>query len=442
MSHNYLNKNRTQELVNTIKGYLSNITTVLTNLASGDARDNTKVSKSGDNVTGDIDFYDGGVGFYPDSGHLNGIHGAGGTMWVAFNDAGDTMYVGVLGSNAKRITIDSTGIYINGYKIATLNDIPSAAVTGVKGDTETNYRTGNVNITAANIGAVRYDTSSQGLTSTQKSNARTNIGLGTAATYSSSSFATSTQGGYATDFNSNFKPIFATSGQSHASVFRGKYLGSSFTSAQKTAIANGTFDDLFVGDYWTIGGVNWRIADINYFKSSLNTVNHLVIMPDSGLYIARMNSTNTTSGGYYGSEMRSSNLSSALTTIRSAFGSSYIYTHREYVSNAVDSNGLVSGGGNADFDVILPTACMMYGSPPKVNYSGATDWNSGNARAQLALCRLAKEYIEIAGNMWLRDVASTVQFHFVNGASGVCNSMASSHNSAISVRPIFCLKGA
>ena len=42
MSHNYLNKSRTQELVNTIKGYLSNITTVLTNLASGDARDDTK----------------------------------------------------------------------------------------------------------------------------------------------------------------------------------------------------------------------------------------------------------------------------------------------------------------------------------------------------------------------------------------------------------------
>ncbi len=442
MSHNYLNKNRTQELINTIRGHLSDIATVLSNLASGDARDSTKVSLSGDNVTGDIDFYDGGVGFYPDSGHLNGIHGAGGTMWVAFNDAGDTMYVGVLGSNSKRITIDSTGIYINGYKIATLNDIPSAAVSGVKGDTETDYRTGNVNITAANIGAVRYDTSSQGLTTTQKSNARTNLGLGTAATYSSSSFATSTQGSYATNFNSNFKPIFTTSGQSHASVFRGKYLGSSFTSAQKTAIANGTFDDLYVGDYWTIGGVNWRIADINYFKNTVNTVNHLVIMPDSGLYIARMNSTNTTSGGYYGSEMRSSNLSSALTTIRSAFGSSYIYSPQEAVSNAVDSNGLVSGGINGNFEIILPSACMMFGSPPKVNYSGATDWNSGNARVQLALCRLAKEYIEIAGNMWLRDVASTVQFHFVNGGSGVCNSMASSHNSAIRVRPIFCLKGA
>ena len=40
--HNYLNKNRTQELINTIRGHLSDIATVLSNLASGDARDNTK----------------------------------------------------------------------------------------------------------------------------------------------------------------------------------------------------------------------------------------------------------------------------------------------------------------------------------------------------------------------------------------------------------------
>ena len=39
--------------------------------------------------------------------------------------------------------------------------------------------TGNVTVTAADVGAVRYDTASQGLSDTQKSNARTNIGAGT-----------------------------------------------------------------------------------------------------------------------------------------------------------------------------------------------------------------------------------------------------------------------
>ena len=38
---------------------------------------------------------------------------------------------------------------------------------------------GNVTVTAADVSAVRYDTASQGLSDTQKSNARTNIGAGT-----------------------------------------------------------------------------------------------------------------------------------------------------------------------------------------------------------------------------------------------------------------------
>lgn len=440
MSHNYLNKNRTQELINTIRGHLSDIATVLSNLASGDARDSTKVSLSGDNVTGDIDFYDSGVGFYPDSGHLNGVHGAGGTMWVAFNEAGDTMYVGVLGSNSKRITIDSTGIYINGYKIATLNDIPSAAVSGVKGDTETDYRTGNVNITAANIGAVRYDTSSQGLTATQKSNARTNLGLGSAATHSSNSFATSTQGGYATNFNSNFKPIFTTSGQSHASVFRGKYLGSSFTSAQKTAIANGTFDDLYVGDYWTINNINWRIADINYFKKSTFTTNHLVIMPDTSLYLARMNSSNTTTGGYANSEMWTTNLATALTAIQNAFGSSYIAQFVGTFNNAV-SNGIASGYAKTTVQCAIPTASMIWGSSAK--YSNYSDFNSGTGKAQLSLFAHNKALIpsQDGYNYWLSDVASANAFNLCNG-NAVMDAAGASLATAVYVRPYFCLKGA
>jgi hypothetical protein len=42
----------------------------------------------------------------------------------------------------------------------------------------------------------------------------------------------------------------------HSSIYRGKYLGDTYTDAQKEAIANGSFDGLFVGDYWRINGVN------------------------------------------------------------------------------------------------------------------------------------------------------------------------------------------
>lgn len=396
----------------------------------------TKVSKSGDNVTGDIDFYDGGVGFYPDSGHLNGIHGAGGTMWVAFNDAGDTMYVGNLGSNAKRITIDSTGIYINGYKIATLNDIPSAAVSGVKGNTETDYRTGNVNITAANIGAVRYDTSSQGLTSTQKSNARTNLGLGSAATYAYSSFATSTQGGYADDYHT----LSTTAGQFHASVFRGKYLGSSFTSAQKAAIADGSFDDLFVGDYWTINGINWRIVDINYFLNSYNTFNHLVIMPDEGLYAARMHSTATTSTGYAGSEMFTTGINTALTSIRNAFPTANVAQFQAYFSNAA-SDGVATGHVRKSVYAAIPTMSMFFGVGAK--YTSNVDYNGGSGKNQFALFKMSNALVRCQGghNEWTCDIASASQYNLVNG-SNVCDILQAANATAVYVRPYFCLKGA
>ena len=48
-------------------------------------------------------------------------------------------------------------------------------------------------------------------------------------------------------------------------LYRGKFLGNSLTSAQSAAIQAGTFDDLYIGDYWTINGVNYRIAAFDYY---------------------------------------------------------------------------------------------------------------------------------------------------------------------------------
>ena len=45
---------------------------------------------------------------------------------------------------------------------------------------------------------------------------------------------------------------FIYSGVVHNSIYRGKYLGTSVTTAQYTAISAGTFEDLYIGDYRTI----------------------------------------------------------------------------------------------------------------------------------------------------------------------------------------------
>src|SRR5699024_9521029 len=57
----------------------------------------------------------------------------------------------------------------------------------------------------------------------------------------------------------------------HNSVYRGKNLGASVTAEQYAAIAAGTFDDLYIGDYWTIGGVTYRIAAFDYYLHTGDT---------------------------------------------------------------------------------------------------------------------------------------------------------------------------
>ena len=52
---------------------------------------------------------------------------------------------------------------------------------------------------------------------------------------------------------------------SHRMIYRGKNLGTSFTTEQSQAVQNGTFTDMYVGDYWVINGKTRRIGDIDYF---------------------------------------------------------------------------------------------------------------------------------------------------------------------------------
>lgn len=79
------------------------------------------------------------------------------------------------------------------------------------------------------------------------------------------------------------------------SIVRGNNLGSTFTPAQRAAVRNGSFEDMYLGDYWTYAGVRWRIVDFDYFmqfgQGTYNTLSvtanttairdhHLVIVPD------------------------------------------------------------------------------------------------------------------------------------------------------------------
>lgn len=203
----------------------------------------------------------------------------------------------------------------------------------------------------------------------------------------------------------------------HCNVFRGKNLGGGVSSAQKAAIKDGSFDNLYIGDYWFNNGVNWRIGDMDYFLRCGDTDftrHHLVIVPDTPLYSGKMNETHTTEGGYVGSLMYKSGLDQAKTAIAAAFGD-LVTTHRDILCNAV-SNGRQSGGGWFDSTVELMCERMVYGN--SVFQPGCDGsfipYNYTTGKSQFALFRMAPQYISNRQWYWLRDVVSAAYFAYVH----------------------------
>lgn len=101
------------------------------------------------------------------------------------------------------------------------------------------------------------------------------------------------------------------------SHYRGKDLTGSYTISElSTKVSGGDFTGLRLGDYITLNtrvstdtqarDMNFYIAGADYFyqmgDSQLNK-HHLVMIPDGFYTYAKMNDTNTTTGGYHGSKM-------------------------------------------------------------------------------------------------------------------------------------------
>lgn len=226
----------------------------------------------------------------------------------------------------------------------------------------------------------------------------------------------------------------------HNSIYRGKNLGTTVTEEQWEAISSGTFTDLYIGDYWVIGGVNWRIAAFDYYLNCGDTSftkHHAVIVPDTCLYSAQMNTTNVTTGAYKGSAMYTANLTQAKSTINSAFGSSHVLSHRIYLSNAT-SNGRASAGEWTDSTVDLMCEHMVYGSgifSPVSDGSNVPN-NYRVEKGQLPLFALEPSRICNRDTWWLRDVITAAAFASVNFYG--CADYYGASNS-FGVRPAFCI---
>lgn len=125
-------------------------------------------------------------------------------------------------------------------------------------------------------------------------------------------------------------------------------------------------------------------------------------MPDTVLYNAQMNSTNTTAGAYYGSLMRTQNLNNARTIAQNAFGS-HLANHRIVLANSVDSSGPSNWEWYDSDGVELPNEVQICGT--RVWGSALKGYDVGTQKQQFPLMALAPQFVNTRQTYWLQDVS-------------------------------------
>lgn len=263
----------------------------------------------------------------------------------------------------------------------------------------------------------------------------------------------------------------------HNSIYRGKNLGDAVTNSQWNAIAAGTFTDMRVGDYWTVGGEDMVITDFDYYlRCGLTDItdHHIVCMPRAGLTIPagtalygtsgtlsfltgenstafKWNPTNSTNGGYKFSRMRTVIMKAANTIITNAFGANHVLPITELYPNPSSANdsGLASGWAwvdGAQTDINAKSICdlcnetMVYGQQVWSRGSAYTSvgYEVGVEKFQLSIFALDRGFANNRASWWLRSVSSASHAAAVS-VYGYANDNGASDTFA--VRPRFLLVG-
>ena len=253
-----------------------------------------------------------------------------------------------------------------------------------------------------------------------------------------------------------FIPIKNNAG-AHNALYRGDDLTEYFNSGEMSAaIVNGSFKDIFPGDYIkksiTVDGteykdVKWIIGDCDYHLNrgdTQTTKHHVLVFPEGVLGAARMNETNTTEGGYVGSEMWTVTIPNYVTGIQTAFGSDHVLSHRELLTKSVNTTAPSGAGcgwnGSADNWQWTSVLVNLFNEP--MVYGGRVFSSSGmdvyDCNTQVAAMRHNKGLsFSRSGWSWLRAVVSGAHFAYAD-SSGIANNYSAS-GAAGRVRPYFLL---
>ena len=240
-----------------------------------------------------------------------------------------------------------------------------------------------------------------------------------------------------TSVRSNWYAAFPDGAEAHNSMWGGRDITAAFDAGTVSEhIADGTFKDIFPGDYITkqvtISGtayaVNWVVADCDYWinKGDQNNgmeTHHVVIVPQAPIFNANMNNDNVTTGGYKGSRMYRETIPACATGIVSAFGSDHILTFRDHLTRDLNTSAVPSGitvftgasNWNGEWNsqqCNLMSEAMVYDGP----HCASSALDNIMAFRQMSAFRLSERLINYnRQNWWLRDVVSSADFATVAG---------------------------
>ena len=252
--------------------------------------------------------------------------------------------------------------------------------------------------------------------------------------------------------------------EAHNAMWGGRDITEAFNNGTVSAnIANGTFKDIFPGDYITKNvavaatanaaaatyAIKFIVADLDWYlnrgdQNGGMTSHHVIIIPETAPFSSCMNSQNDTTGGYTGSYMNKTVLPLFANGLTAAFGVGHILPFRSLDVVAVD-NSLQSGGmpGSMGASIWgshwqsctchLMNESMVYGTKV-IASSGPDEHMTG---AQLSAFRHNQSLVWNRQNYWLSDVAALHSFARVEYSSAATASYASA---SLGVRPFALLR--
>jgi hypothetical protein len=238
----------------------------------------------------------------------------------------------------------------------------------------------------------------------------------------------------------------ASGAAAHNSVYRGNYLGDTVTTSQYAAIADGTFKDLFIGDYWSIGSSNYRIAGFDYYFRALGAgifpvkllKHHVVLVTDDTVSSERMNEMgiSSTEYGFFGSYIWNNTLQELSDSLSETF-EDHMMEHALVYSDSCTDGRPTATNASSEY-VTLLSEIMAFGT--RIN--GTANTGSGTVdlktveKSQLPLFFYAPEFLNIGTDYWLRDTVNATDYAIVSQYGEAATAAA---NTLCGVRPVFCI---